>query len=672
MFEEFNYSGVPLGARGGASIRVVELLPGTATEMLQLNLKVIPLENIKCPPNFEALSYCWGGTKDAASPITVQCNNQNLVIHSSLNIALRHLRYTQKPRIIWADAICINQKDDDEKAEQIPLMRKIYEKAKRVVIWLGEDGPDEVDGSDSGKRAFGLAGLLVKAYNEQLKGPPKEILDLSRRVPGVEWGPKGKLIKDPWDDFVKLLERPWVRRVYLYLIHDVSNFLVQFGRVWIIQELSVSSDAIFECGDATISWGDFLIAVHYFTSTPTLEMLFPVGSLQFKQVTGLFVSFDSFKHLGGQGILELLKQHRSCDATLAKDKFFALHGIANDCGTEILDLELDYRLDTKDVYIEIALAILLRSADLDILAVPRVVAGLKLSEGLELPSWVPNWSNCNLAESFGEKGLGFVASRETISQVKIVKFSKLGKPSVVVSKLFQTHEAVPQKILELGPEKASPILGISGFVLDKVVEIGALWDLKPTTTPFLRVPEAQNIYNSWEKVAKACSKFTYEATNELILDVYYRCLQATNPPGEFENSSAERQQVDRSTRRFRLLHKTGIQKHKKTNLIASWGLMMYEAMTDVYRQRPSGSLAAGLLLTRVENRRMFRTETGYIGIGPQDMLVGDLVSLFAGSKVPLVVRSEEVLLELVGDCYLHGVMAGEAFNEEKCKMMWFK
>lgn len=216
MVDDFNYSAVPLGAQGETSIRVVELFPGSTTEMLRLQLKVIPLDNIKEPPNFEALSYCWGGTKNAAFPITIRCNNQNLVIHNSLNIALCHLRYPDKPRTIWADAICINQKDDDEKAEQVPLMRKIYEKANRVVIWLGHDGPDEDSGPDSGKRAFGLVELLVKAYDDKFKGTPKEIFEISSRVPGVVKGPDGKLIKDPWDDFVQLLDRPWVCQVQLF------------------------------------------------------------------------------------------------------------------------------------------------------------------------------------------------------------------------------------------------------------------------------------------------------------------------------------------------------------------------------------------------------------------------------------------------------------------------
>lgn len=458
-----------------------------------------------------------------------------------------------------------------------------------------------------------------------------------------------------------------------YSGHYISNSLLQFGRVWIIQESSVASDAIVDCGDSSVSWIDFTKALLYFTSTPALKAIYPVGSLQFRQVTGLLLGFVSFKYKEGQGILTLLQQHRPCDATLPKDKVFAIHGIANDCGPEMLDLNLDYRLETKDVYIETAMAILLRSAELNILAVPRVISPPELSDDLDLPSWVSDWKKCDLAETFCDNYYGFDACRGAIPNVHIVKYSNLEEPRVFSSPLAQSHELVPPEILvRETPTDLAPLLGISGFILDRIVDIGALWDLDPTSNPYISVPQAQTIYNSWEAVAKARSISRYTATDEPILDAYYKCLQAGNPAEEFESTSALRQQMDKNSQRFRFLHKMGLHNHKKTYLGASWGVMMYNLMADVYHERTSGAMIPGLRLTRVPHRRMFRTETGYIGIGPRDMQVGDLVALFAGSKVPLVVRNRDVLLELVGDCYLHGVMAGEAFDERKCEMMWFK
>ena len=60
-----------------------------------------------------------------------------LPIQANLMAALRHLRQPSRSRTLWINAICINQKDNDEKSIQIQQMAIIYKSARRVVIWLG-------------------------------------------------------------------------------------------------------------------------------------------------------------------------------------------------------------------------------------------------------------------------------------------------------------------------------------------------------------------------------------------------------------------------------------------------------------------------------------------------------------------------------------------------------
>ena len=93
---------------------------------------------------YEALSYVWG-PENNQQPIYVQSdsgppteNNGCLHVTSSLHTALLHLRNHVLERILWIDAICINQEDDDEKARQVQFMAKVYSNASRVIVWLGE------------------------------------------------------------------------------------------------------------------------------------------------------------------------------------------------------------------------------------------------------------------------------------------------------------------------------------------------------------------------------------------------------------------------------------------------------------------------------------------------------------------------------------------------------
>lgn len=89
---------------------------------------------------YEALSYVWGSEKKSQS---ITLNGCTIHVTKNLHTALMHLRNRQLERILWADAISIDQSKTDEKSEQVPLMRSIYALAERVLVWLGdaiEDG----------------------------------------------------------------------------------------------------------------------------------------------------------------------------------------------------------------------------------------------------------------------------------------------------------------------------------------------------------------------------------------------------------------------------------------------------------------------------------------------------------------------------------------------------
>jgi len=76
-------------------------------------------------------------------------------------------------------------------------------------------------------------------------------------------------------------------------------------------------------------------------------------------------------------------------------------------------------------------------------------------------------------------------------------------------------------------------------------------------------------------------------------------------------------------------------------------------------------------MTIATHRRLFRMETGYPGLGSRLLREGDEIALFKGGMVPLIVRAKgQMRWELVGDAYVHGMMHGVAFAEDRCEMMW--
>jgi hypothetical protein len=84
---------------------------------------------------FEALSYAWGS---GDSPKSILVNNCEYAVGANLHAALLHLRDRFMDRILWVDAICIDQTNTAEKSQQVQSMAKIYAKASRVIVWLGE------------------------------------------------------------------------------------------------------------------------------------------------------------------------------------------------------------------------------------------------------------------------------------------------------------------------------------------------------------------------------------------------------------------------------------------------------------------------------------------------------------------------------------------------------
>jgi hypothetical protein len=131
---------------------------------------------------YEALSYVWGSSD---KPRSILIDERDLPITVNLHEALLSLRDPYIERIIWIDAICINQGDKEERAQQVQFMAKVYSKASRVVVWLGQ----AAKGSD-----HALEQILNAADDES----PKPSNNETNQQP----------IPD-------LLQRPWFQRIWV-------------------------------------------------------------------------------------------------------------------------------------------------------------------------------------------------------------------------------------------------------------------------------------------------------------------------------------------------------------------------------------------------------------------------------------------------------------------------
>jgi hypothetical protein len=83
--------------------------------------------------------------------------------------ALRHLRETYIVCFLWVDALCINQYNLEEKAEQVRVMLSTFQKASRVVVWLGERSVAQQMFSRSSPRGSGIRLVLRYLFENTTK-----------------------------------------------------------------------------------------------------------------------------------------------------------------------------------------------------------------------------------------------------------------------------------------------------------------------------------------------------------------------------------------------------------------------------------------------------------------------------------------------------------------------
>ncbi|KAK9434829.1 Ankyrin and HET domain protein [Metarhizium brunneum] len=199
---------------------------------------------------YDAISYHWGG--DTRTPFRVVIRGDSgeeaaIKITSTLHTILRRLALPDKTRVLWADAICINQitsESNTEKGEQIQLMPDIYRIAACVQVYLGDE-------ADNVPAALELL-YSIADYSEHLDDsihPHGEI--------GVELAKQGGFVLPPvedkrWSALRAFLRRPW------------------FRRVWIIQEFVYATDVCVICGDLEIDWHRLWLASKAYMSNRQL------------------------------------------------------------------------------------------------------------------------------------------------------------------------------------------------------------------------------------------------------------------------------------------------------------------------------------------------------------------------------------------------------------------
>lgn len=361
QLEHYRYEILP---DAGSSIRLATIQPGKFNDRLELSLRTSPFtpEN---PPLYEALSYVWGSEKDP-QVLLVGSSTHKGVLHVTQNLvgALRHLRREEEPRVVWIDAVCINQADNVEKGPQVAMMGRIYQLASRVIVWLGP----AADQSDLAMGLMNGMGQQVEVdFNHYALGPSKNASDghVGDRTSPLPYG------KEQLCTLCRLMSRPW------------------FERLWVRQEIYLSKSAVVQCGLSRMSWPVFRKAWYCLYAKPWPD--FEFAEEIFKRMRNLYGFLHQPRTISLLDLKELFSTAKCKDG---RDRIYGILQLLDRKERDALSIQPDYTKPVVDVFQDVTLAYLSHnpSANILIQCQPRPDA--------PGPSWVPNWESNNQGELF--------------------------------------------------------------------------------------------------------------------------------------------------------------------------------------------------------------------------------------------------------------------------------
>lgn len=507
-------------------------------------------------------------------------------------------------------------------------MRSIYSLAKNTIVWLGEAD----DSTPAAMKCIqSLRSLPFKLSKYERDRLAVQLNTVKCRPWLLNKNHMCYISDDSWQASRNLLGRSW------------------FSRVWVFQEVTVSTTVTVRCGSLAIPWEDIcracnvveefqldigiqnnqllhtsVLIMHETNSAYTQpKLVYPRGaSAPNPQIApGHTIINSSLGHEGNSypRLDIILLMMRWTKATDPRDKVYALLGISS--GVSSSQIKPDYSISMEQTYVRTAVCIG-AIGGLRRLAFLSFVQHGSRQLSSELPSWTPDWK-VPLNAPWLISNSGFTAAT--------VRESQHAVPSYLENR---------QRNLEC--EQYSRFeMHVSGFTIMKIVVLSSVAGNRRGLPPKSILDALPNPY--------ICS---FEAAYNEGLD------PSDNFLGIFAPSAACRCKYsfwDPAFQSQRQIFETEVAwegndvevlNHRRCASdvdIAAW-------------DRADG-------ITGISHgRRLFITDLGYLGLAPVASVVGDEICIILGATVPYVIRREGRYCRFVGECYILGLMNGEAVD----------
>ncbi|KAK5111526.1 hypothetical protein LTR62_004821 [Meristemomyces frigidus] len=592
-------------------IRLLDLQPGDPEAPVVCSLRVVSLVDGQ-DPDYEAVSYAWG---DANLREEVQVNGSLLSVPLSTARALSRLRETDQVRTVWIDAICINQQNILERSSQVAFMLRVYRSSRRVAVWLGDPAGSkdettlsagDVDTAADTVIHWASAKLGVNTFDEL-----SETLALQKDLQGLyAFNPDDLLTV--YAQLESLCQQPW------------------FSRRWVAQEFALGRRNICYIGSGIMNLERALVATvvigyvawdsdHLETIRNLIIGITSVASEGEPLATLVGLDANAARmwyatHLpcivpAGyllNWIIEKLVYHTGSEP---RDIVYATIGIWQSItGLDELPqlLQPDYCLSLWKVFAAAQKHIMRSDRSLFILGTVIDLAPWPKSEGSA--SWVKRWGARETDNPFIIRACYKANSSRTYEAVEDEREHELWLRGLEV-------DLVAQHAPTFSPRDLETVSGQCAFINSTRASLNTNVSTKDLdTTAFARTLVADVI---WQPLMSDVKLLDDAEVEELL-----RYVVAPQVAGF-----------------------TGVPTVPTTDSTIS--------VTARHSYGLKGACG---------NRSVFRTHDGRFGLGPVTTKPGDVLAVIYGSMLPLMLRPCKNGHELIGPCYLHGMMQGEAIK----------
>lgn len=391
-----------------------------------------------------------------------------------------------------------------------------------------------------------------------------------------------------------------------------------FHRIWIVQEtmFGKNADSKILCGRDEVYWDEFqsvLMGYLYHSQLPRGDGLTEGIAHVSRLLNGLY--FMSSHMREETTLVKTLARYRLFEATDPRDKIYALLGISSDVTSQAtassksgLQIRVDYFSTPTEVYKILAATVLESQGPYFLNLV------FDVDRDSSLPTWVPDWRSSDY--HFAHSDLQFT---EATGAESLSKFYASGNS---VSKLSISDDGT--------------VLSIEGLVLDEIKDsFDVAEDWEGTHKDDIKESLTRLSTKHWEEALDVHTEVPYP-TGESRFEAYWQTFCGGHVL------------LPRETVRAYFVAR-------------DYGWSMPRNLT------PGERLLMHATFSTFMVRRIAVTKGGFFVLGPRSMEPGDSCVVFKGSRTPFVIRRKGDSWVLVGECYVHGWMHGEAFKEELCE-----